>query len=245
MNPFGISHQPLSKSFVPKPGKMPKFLRKPGEGKYWRVYANTTTKPKRAVDLKPIERKHIRDQIDAKRKMGNHPLPREMKSRLGDAGDLRSRYGNIYTGTKGRNPEYGEARTWKKAIGHKMPEGRKVKVKNTKIDQDPFSIMSETVAQSAPNGKGGGIIRMSPKLKGKERKQTLRHEKAHLTPKRNPFRITTINRSQKKSGGEEGRADFIAAGKRTPGEYPGSKKFQRSYDEVQRKMHRAQKRKQT
>ena len=245
MSPFGVEHTPLSKSFVPKPGVKPKYLkhlRLPGESKYWDVRANTKTKPKRAVDLKPIERKHVRDQIDAKQGFGSTKYPREMKSRLGDAGDLRSRYGNIYTGPNGRNPEYGGARTWKKAVGEKMPEGKKVKVKNTRIEQSPFSFNSETVAQSAPNGKGGGVIRMSPKLKGKERKETLRHEMAHVTPKRNPYRITVINRSQKKSGGEEGRADFVAAGKKTPGAYPGSKKFQRSYNDVQRKMARAKKR---
>lgn len=97
------------------------------------------------------------------------------------------------------------------------------------------------LAHSQPNGKGGGLLRMDPNQPGQE--QTYKHEMAHLKPKRNPVRLfERTSTDTKRLGREEGRADFIGQGKKTPGRYPGDHRFQEGYDEVQTKMHRASQR---
>lgn len=93
---------------------------------------------------------------------------------------------------------------------------------------------------SRPNGRGGGIVRMNPNAP--DQANTYRHEMAHISPKRNPVRFFERTSGEgRRLGREEGRADFTASGKRTPGQYPGNRDFQRGYDEVQTKMHRAKK----
>lgn len=92
-------------------------------------------------------------------------------------------------------------------------------------------------AQAFPDGKGGGVIRT---YKGGEDRTTLLHEKAHLTPKRNPVRFRERALSDpKRNGREEGRADFVAHGKATPGQYPGNDRFKEGYNEVQTKLSQA------
>jgi hypothetical protein len=87
---------------------------------------------------------------------------------------------------------------------------------------------------SQPNGKGGGHVRIFHDTQ--DVSHTLRHEKAHITPKRNPVRFQERYANEARRGREEGRADFTASGKQTTGRYPGGEDFQRGYNEVQGKM---------
>lgn len=99
---------------------------------------------------------------------------------------------------------------------------------------------TQLLGHSQPNGKGGGVLRMNPHAPDQE--ATYKHEMAHLTPKRNPVRFFERTSSDpKRLGREEGRADYTANKKKTPGSYPGSQEFQHGYNQVQDKMHRASK----
>lgn len=112
--------------------------------------------------------------------------------------------------------------------GTTLPKGRKVttKVENMGPGQHGSSIW---------NGRGGGEIKISPKAPA----NTDKHEMAHVSPKRNPHRALMRFKDPVKRGREEGRADFIAEGKRTPGVYRGSKEFESGYNEVQGRMSNA------
>lgn len=84
------------------------------------------------------------------------------------------------------------------------------------------------------NGRGGGTVvvhrdAVNPKA-------TYRHEMAHIAPRRNPVHFQDRVKNETRKGREEGRADFIAHGKTTTGQYPGGEEFQRGYNEVQGKM---------
>lgn len=99
------------------------------------------------------------------------------------------------------------------------------------------------LGHSQPNGRGGGILRMNTNASAAEQATTYRHEVAHLTPKRNPTRFFERTSDPKRLGREEGRADFVAHGKKTPGQYPGEASFQRGYNQTQRKLSEASARK--
>jgi len=80
------------------------------------------------------------------------------------------------------------------------------------------------------SGGGGGHISLNRELVPDA--SVLAHEKAHLAPKRNPYRP---GRSPFRTGSEEGRADFMAG----RSGYPGSKEFHAGYDKVQTRMRAA------
>ncbi len=97
---------------------------------------------------------------------------------------------------------------------------------------------------SQPDGRGGGRLVIHSDVKGKEFQETARHEMAHIAPKRNPHRFfQRVNSDPKRLGRDEGRADFVASGKQTTGQYPGDRAFKEGYNEVQGKMAAAQYRK--
>lgn len=92
----------------------------------------------------------------------------------------------------------------------------------------------EASASAAPNGRGGGRIRF---FHGSDAQpHVVAHEMAHLAPKRNAFRYAERINDPFRRGREEGRADFTAFGRRTPGRYPGNKAFQAGYEDVQSRM---------
>lgn len=101
---------------------------------------------------------------------------------------------------------------------------------------------------SQPDGRGGGKVAIAVDANFKT---TSRHEMAHIKPKRNPVRMQERFSEGKRVslggtrtlGREEGRADYIAHGKPTPGQYPGSSDFKSGYNEVQNKMASAKRRK--
>lgn len=94
--------------------------------------------------------------------------------------------------------------------------------------------------QAFLNGRGGGHIIVDGRMKGRQYREALKHEEAHLKPRRNPVNAQfRMRSSSRRLGREEGRADFIASGKPTQGQYPGDQDFQMGYFEVQSKMNRA------
>ena len=94
---------------------------------------------------------------------------------------------------------------------------------------------------SQPDGRGGGRVAIAADA---DFKTTSRHEMAHIKPKRNPVRMQErLAPGSRRLGREEGRADYIAHGKPTPGQYPGSSDFQSGYNEVQNNMASAKRRK--
>lgn len=86
---------------------------------------------------------------------------------------------------------------------------------------------------SQPDGRGGGRVVIHDDA---DFKTTARHEMAHITPKRNPVRFFERTKDSNRLGREEGRADFVASGKQTAGQYPGNDQFKRGYNEVQGRM---------
>lgn len=93
---------------------------------------------------------------------------------------------------------------------------------------------------SRPDGRGGGHVVIHDDA---DFKTTAMHEMAHITPKRNPVHYFERTKNPTRLGREEGRADFVAHGRQTAGQYPGSEDFQRGYNEVQGKMASAKGRK--
>jgi len=92
------------------------------------------------------------------------------------------------------------------------------------------------------NGRGGGMAFVH--RDAHDPAATYRHEMAHIGPRRNPVHFQERVKDETRKGREEGRADFIAHGKPTTGQYPGGEQFQRGYNEVQGKMAAAKWRKQ-
>jgi len=97
----------------------------------------------------------------------------------------------------------------------------------------------------ATSNRGTGVIQMYGKpggtIKGTPSSEVLRHERRHIAPKRNPVRWRERRASDLVRGREEGRADF---GVPRDHEYGGSPEFRAGYEEVQRKMAAARRRKQ-
>lgn len=90
-----------------------------------------------------------------------------------------------------------------------------------------------------PNNRGGGRLVLARDAD----KHILRHELQHLKPKRNPHTLNVRGEDPIRRGREEGRADYLAHGKATPGSYPGDDQFKQGYNEVQYKMARAKREK--
>ena len=88
---------------------------------------------------------------------------------------------------------------------------------------------------AAPDGKGGGRIRINQAIAPEKHATVRAHEMAHLAPKRNPTRLSTMQRNDVLRGREEGRADWMAG----RSSYPGNKEFHTGYDHVQTKMRAA------
>lgn len=122
--------------------------------------------------------------------------------------------------------------------GHKTAKGKVVRVMGS-AEHDLTSLSKPgLVGLSRPNGRGGGEVKVYAHAPSQSR--TLKHEMAHITPKRNIVNFQQRAKNPRKAGREEGRADYIGNGAKTKGSYPGNRQFQRGYNEVQRKMHRAQ-----
>ena len=119
--------------------------------------------------------------------------------------------------------------------GSSTPSGRGVEVRHHKPTPDKE-------AYAHPNNQGGGVMYLSNQAK-RNQPDTVRHEMAHLSPKRNPHRFSERYGKPLSAGREEGRADFIARG--GPGPHltrSVNDDFKRGYHEVQGKMAAAQKR---
>lgn len=164
---------------------------------------------KRAVDLTSAERSAIKNN------------PTAAKIRAGGGREKMAR----------RRQAAGKNRTdiWP---GTKTPKGKLTKVIPSMREGSGMPSMLQAHAQ--PNGRGGGTVHFYHDTQNVG--PTLRHEKAHITPKRNPVRFQERYLNETRRGREEGRADFTAHGKQTTGQYPGGDDFQRGYSEVQGKM---------
>jgi len=126
--------------------------------------------------------------------------------------------------------------------GIQTPRGKLTQVEVRAERADDFLGNSNRALQgySLPNGRGGGHLKVFGDAHNPE--EVLRHEKAHLDPNRNAHRFMERRKKSKfRLGREEGRADFTAAGKATPGQYPGNRAFKRGYDNVQNRMAQAKK----
>lgn len=129
--------------------------------------------------------------------------------------------------------------------GQRTPMNRQIKVSSrpTAVSRDNPGIAGYAMA----NGRGGGKVKVfnSAHATPEDAAITRAHEIAHVTPKRNIPRLHERTNNPRVSGREEGRADFIAHGGKSPGAYhDDSPEFQRGYREVQHKMHLARQGKQ-
>ena len=101
--------------------------------------------------------------------------------------------------------------------------------------QTPSAKGGTVMAQSFPDGRGGGAIHYNPHVKLD--RMVIRHEEQHIAPRRNPIQTRTrLASSAQRNGAEEGRADFLSRGKQKSGEYPGSPRFRAGYNQTQSKM---------
>lgn len=116
--------------------------------------------------------------------------------------------------------------------GVKTQRGKLTKVMASRGQSAP-SGLGHTEGYSLPDGRGGGHVVVHTDANFKT---VHAHEMAHIKPKRNPVRLSERRQSPLVQGREEGRADFIAHGKQTTGQYPGGQMFQGGYNEVQGKM---------
>jgi len=123
--------------------------------------------------------------------------------------------------------------------GYVSPAGKTIKVVRGEVLKPG---MKPRGGDAMPNGRGGGHIRIFRGAKDPSG-ALLRHEMAHLKPRRNPVRFQERRADHFRSGSEEGRADYMAHGKQTPGKYPGNKEFTAGYNHVQAKMHAAHQKK--
>lgn len=149
--------------------------------------------------------------------------------------------------TMGTTEQFAQKNTPKKRKiypGEKTPLKSLVKKPSARLDRKAKNDGS-LAGYSRPNGRGGGYVKVYHDVPDKE--LTMRHEMAHITPRRNPHTLQVRTQDPTRLGREEGRADFIAHGKKTPSHYPDQtgeeRKFQRGYNEVQRKMHGARRQK--
>lgn len=95
------------------------------------------------------------------------------------------------------------------------------------------------------NGKGGGHIKLDTLTPPDKQDKVMRHEMAHISPRRNPRHLSDRMFDPVKRGREEGRASFIEYGRPNPGGHDSgiNAKFKLGYDEVQNKMQAARQRK--
>lgn len=215
---FGIDHT-VSKSF-PRPGV-----------------------PVKAVEMSSLERTKLKRRLvwskntgssqegyGPKRDTGSRFLPKGPATPIPSLGDRRgnrqiwagSNVGGLASRTKVvDNPEV-QTRT--------LPSGRKTaRQGNAKF-----------------NGRGGGQITLYPNAPRFDRAKTLRHEMAHVSPRRNPYNAALRMKNPYRLGKEEGRADFTASQKPTPRQYGNEDpEFNRGYDEVQGLMANARKKRPT
>ena len=145
----------------------------------------------------------------------------------------------------GKPPEMAQ-RGLSSAKGRKVPGGvgtsSKINVVHSdKVIEHPTVKGKFKGGSAVINGRGGGTITMHPHPHADPAK-LLNHELAHVAPKRNPVRWQQRKADPTRLGREEGRADYVAHGKPTPGAYPGPEGFQSGYNEVQGKMHAARQR---
>ena len=169
---------------------------------------------------------------------------------LGRAGKKALRqhveYSTRYRGNAGS--KFQEAARYRKAKGRKLWEGFRTDFQQkVNVSAKPNQLLRDEpnlAGYARANGRGGGTIKVNPAHTPEERALTVKHEMAHITPKRNIWRLHQRTNDPIRMGGEEGRADFIAHGGPSKGAYPGNIAFQRGYNKVQRKMAAAQKRKQ-
>lgn len=113
-----------------------------------------------------------------------------------------------------------------KLWGTKPPKG-------IEIQRASFPGPRGNQGQSRFDGRGNGKIQL---FQGGNNETTLKHEMAHVTPRRNPVHLLERTKNPVRNGREEGRADFLAHGGATPGRYRGKNEFQRGYNQVQQKM---------
>jgi len=152
-------------------------------------------------------------------------------------------------GNRGMHPEAYAAK-YRQAKGRKIHPGFKTTMnRKVTVNRKPTMESLEEpglAGYARPNGRGGGTVKVFPHNMDPEQTAiTIKHETAHITPKRNIHTFhRRINSSTRIQGREEGRADYIAHGGKSKGAYaeddPG---FNRGYNEVQRKMHAAAQRK--
>lgn len=169
---------------------------------------------KPAHALTEVERKLIRAKasgktIKLKTKSGGEKLVRSTPNRAKNAPSAAGR--TIYPGTR-------------------MPGGKLTKVIASR-SQTGQGLHVQGFSQ--PDGRGGGRIVIHNDA---DFKATSKHEMAHITPRRNPHTFFRRAQNPERLGREEGRADFLAHGRQTTGQYPGPDNFQRGYNEVQGKM---------
>lgn len=213
MSAFGIDHEPLSKSMVT-----------PGVYKPAKLLAGTERSGLRASIA--TAKKGVSDDVFG----GNQRLNRTTRRPLGSAPSAQSGGGR---------------KIWGGKVGETRSLGTKVKIADSdEVVAHPTDADKFKRGSAQANGRGGGLITLHPKTPkfAEKRDAVIRHEKAHLAPKRNPVRWQERRKDPVRVGREEGRADFVAHGKATTGLYPGSPEFRSGYNEVQTKMAAAQKR---
>ena len=171
---------------------------------------------------------------------------------LGRAGkrDLRAgiEYSRVWRNNSGGS-KFKEAAKYRKSKGRKLWEGFRTDFQNkVNVSAKPNQLLHENpdlAGYARANGRGGGTIKVNPAHSPEERALTVKHEMAHITPKRNIHTLHARTVDPVRAGGEEGRADFLAHGGKSKGAYPGGPQFQRGYNRVQNKMHRARQQKLT
>ena len=118
--------------------------------------------------------------------------------------------------------------------GFETPRGKLTKVVASRHQTGMHQgALTQVEGFSQPDGRGGGRIVIHDDA---DFKKTAAHELQHILPRRNPHRFFERAKDPVRLGREEGRADFMANGKPTPGQYPGSAQFKSGYNEVQNKM---------
>ena len=235
LSAFGVEHS-ISKSFIPKhiPGGR--------GGKYIK-----------ATQLTTRERQGMKTHFSRKRRMRQVTKSYVPGVGYGAASELsRSGRAAVKAGvatarssrkTMGTNEQYARKNTPKKRKifpGEKTPLKSLVAKPNARLDRKAKA-NPNLMGESRPNGRGGGYVKVYRDAEDPE--ATFRHEMAHITPRRNPHTQQVRTKDPQRLGREEGRADYIAHGKKTPGHYADQtgegRKFSRGYNEVQRKMHNA------
>lgn len=255
LSAFGVEHS-ISKSFIPKhiPG---------GRGGKYIKATQLTTRERQGMKTHFSRKRHMRRATEGKELglgtpldviRGKRPVQKSYVPGVGwgKASEL-SRRGreSVKAGvatsrasrkTMGTSEQFARKNTPKKRQIYpegKTPLNRLVVKPKARLDRRAKE--NPTLAGfSMPNGRGGGYV----KVYHDAPKGTLEHEMAHVTPRRNPHTLQQRVRDPRRMGREEGRADFVASGKKTPGEYNPKadveeRKFTRGYNEVQRKMHNA------